>query len=124
MNAYMGSTLRSVEDVISEQSGNYVILLIQVIVTFGLTLYVIRKARKELNRACRESEVEMILDKREVVTTSVPSYLDLTVQDNQENGQLPSSKLAKPGHRRVQSASAIVAIRELQEACNGDVQIA
>ena len=121
MNAYMGSTLRSVEDVISEQSGNYVFLVIQVIITVGLSVYVIRKARKELNKTCRESEVEMILDRREVVT-DIPTYLDLTLQE--VNGHVPSSKLGKPGHRRVQSASAIVAIRELQETSNGDVQIA
>ena len=122
MNAYMGSTLRSVEDVISEHSGNYVILLVQVIITVGLSLYVIRKARKELNKACRESEVEMMLDGRDIIT-SIPKYLDLPLQkDSKGNGHIANGHVAKPGHRRVQSASAIVAIRELHE--NGEIQTA
>ena len=122
MNAYMGSTLRSVEDVISEHSGNYVILVMQVIVTIGLSVYVIRKARKELNKACRESEVEMILDGKDIVT-SVPKYLDLPLQkDSKANGHVPNGHVAKPGHRRAQSASAVIAIRELNE--NGEVQTA
>lgn len=125
MNAYMGSTLRSVEDVISEHSGGYVLLVFQVVITIGLSVYVIRKARKELNKACRESEVEMMLDKGDIVTT-IPNYLDLPLQKNTKanglvNGHIPSSK---PGHRRAQSASAIVTIKELHETCNGDVQIA
>lgn len=127
MNAYMGSTLRSVEDVISEHSGNYLILVVQVVITIGLSIYVIRKARKELNKACRESEVEMMLDRREIVT-SIPTYLDLPLQQNMKlngvanghaNGHIGS---LKPGHRRAQSASAIIAIRELEE--NGEVQTA
>jgi hypothetical protein len=119
MNAYMGSTLRSVEDVISEHSGNYVILVVQVVITIGLSIYVIRKARKELNKACRESEVEMMLDKREIVT-SIPKYLDLPLQKDTKvngiaNGHIANGHVTKPGHRRAQSASAIIAIRELHE---------
>jgi hypothetical protein len=126
MNTYMGSTLRSVEDVISEHSGNYVILVVQVVITIGLSIYVIRKARKELNKACRESEVEMMLDRREIVTC-VPKYLDLPLQKNSKangiaNGHVPNGHVTKPGHRRAQSASAIIAIRELHE--NGEVQTA
>lgn len=128
MNAYMGSTLRSVEDVISEHSGNYVILVVQVAITIGLSVYVIRKARKELNKACRESEVEMILDHRDVVT-NIPKYLDLPLQkdkvgDGVMNGHANGSVSngMKPGHRRAQSASAIIAIRELQE--DNEVQTA
>ena len=122
----MGSTLRSVEDVISEHSGNYVILVVQVVITIGLSIYVIRKARKELNKACRESEVEMMLDRREIVTCA-PKYLDLPLQKNSKangiaNGHVPNGHVTKPGHRRAQSASAIVAIRELHE--NGEVQTA
>lgn len=126
MNTYMGSTLRSVEDVISEHSGNYVILVIQVMITIGLSVYVIRKARKELNKACRESEVEMMLDRQDIVT-SAPKYLDLPLQKDSKangiaNGHVANGHVTKPGHRRVQSASAIVAIRELHE--NGEVQTA
>ena len=126
MNAYMGSTLRSVEDVISEHSGNYVILVVQVVITVGLSIYVIRKARKELNKACRESEVEMMLDQHDIVT-SVPKYLDLPLQKDSKangilNGHVANGHAVKPGHRRAQSASAIIAVRELHE--NGEVQTA
>ena len=122
MNTYMGSTLRSVEDVISEHSGNYVILVLQVIVTIGLSVYVIRKARKYLNKACRESEVEMMLDRNDVVT-SIPNYLDLPLQKESivnggnvvSNGHIPNGHAGKHGHRRAQSASAVVAIPELNE---------
>ena len=128
----MGSTLRSVEDVISEHSGGYVILMVQVVITIGLSVYVIRKARKELNKACRESEVEMMLDSGDIAT-SAPNYLDLPLKKDLKanghangdvNGHISSSQLSKPGHRRVQSASAIVTIKEMQETCNGDAPIA
>lgn len=127
MNTYMGTTLRSVEDVISEHSGNYLILVTQVAVTIGLSVYVIRKARRELNKACRESEVEMILDRQDIVT-SLPKYLDLPLQTDANGishittGHIPNGNVTKPGHRRVQSASAIVAIRELHN--NEEVQTA
>lgn len=121
MNTYMGTTLRSVEDVISEHSGNYVILVIQVAITIGLSVYVIRKARKELNKAVRESEVEMMLDRREIVT-SIPKYLDLPLQTDFKTNGIANGHVAKPGHRRAQSASAIIAIRELHEI--GEVDIA
>lgn len=128
MNTYMGSTLRSVEDVISQHSGGYFILLVQVVITIGLSVYVIRKARKELNKACRESEVEMMLDSRDIITT-MPNYLDLTLQKDVKvngyiNGHAPSLKQSKPGHRRAQSASAIVYMNDLHEACLSDAQIA
>lgn len=129
MNTYMGSTLRSVEDVISQHSGGYLILMVQVFITIGLSVYVIRKARKALNKACRASEVEMMLDNGDIIT-AIPNYLDLPVQKDGKanghiNGHIPSSKLSKPGHRRVQSASAIIYLKELEEACLlSDVQVA
>lgn len=128
MNTYMGSTLRSVEDVISQHSGGYFILMVQVVITIGLSVYVIRKARKELNKACRESEVEMMLDSQDIITT-MPNYLDLTLRkevkaNGYTNGHVPSLKHPKQGHKRAQSASAIVYLKELHEACLSDVQIA
>ncbi|CAC5357415.1 Transmembrane protein 64 [Mytilus coruscus] len=54
LNCYMGSTLRSMEDVLSDGSSattGYIIFAIQIIITVILLTFVVRKARAELKKA-------------------------------------------------------------------------
>ncbi|CAD5110799.1 DgyrCDS164 [Dimorphilus gyrociliatus] len=54
LNAYIGSTLRSMEEVVSDKSQNitgYLVFIIQLLVTLLLLAYIIRKAKQEFNKA-------------------------------------------------------------------------
>lgn len=50
LNTYVGSTLRSIHEVLADRADAYIILSIQIIVSVLLTLYLVRKARLELTR--------------------------------------------------------------------------
>jgi len=99
LNAYMGSTLRSLEDVMSEQSGGYVVLFAQVVIGVLLMSYVIRRARRELNKTCEESEKEMLV---------LPiSNGDIEAQKTTLEKPKSKNKFIK-SHRKSHSASAIL----------------
>lgn len=116
LNAYMGSTFRSLEDVMSQQSGGYIVLFAQVLISILLMSYVIRRARRELNKTCEELENERKLN-GQVVTTSarfLPKFLskkgpiyDIEGQAYKEKPKNPKNKFQK-GHRKSHSASAIL----------------
>ena len=60
LNAYVGSTLRTMEDVVhSNSAGGYLILGVQVGISGFLMWYVIRRARYELNKACLPNTTEI-----------------------------------------------------------------
>ena len=50
LNTYVGSTLRSIREVLTDRADAYIILSFQIIVSVLLTLYLVRKARLELTR--------------------------------------------------------------------------
>jgi len=58
LNTYMGSTVRNMQEVLSERVDGYIILGLQIIVSIFLTLYILSKARRELAKITRSVDVE------------------------------------------------------------------
>jgi len=123
LNAYMGSTFRSLEDVVQDQSGSYIILFIQFIISVLLMTYVIRRARKELNKTC--DEVEPDIEANGHIPIATPEQFQFTmaknlVRDFDVEAQLEEKGFVdnkmKKGHQRSKSASAILtAISEINK---------
>ncbi|XP_026546822.1 transmembrane protein 64 [Notechis scutatus] len=60
LNSYLGTTLRTMEDVIAEQSfSGYFIFSLQIVISIGLMFYVVHRAQMELNAAIVACEIEM-----------------------------------------------------------------
>ena len=80
LNAYVGSTLRTMEDVVhSKSAGGYIILGVQVGISGFLMWYVIRRARYELNKACLPNTSEIDYTSLRTSTNFTPttnSYKD------------------------------------------------
>uniref|UniRef100_A0A6J0V9C1 Transmembrane protein 64 n=1 Tax=Pogona vitticeps TaxID=103695 RepID=A0A6J0V9C1_9SAUR len=71
LNSYLGTTLRTMEDVIAEQSvSGYFIFSLQIIISIGLMFYVVHRAQVELNAAIVACEMEM---KTSLVQSSQPN---------------------------------------------------
>ncbi|XP_078458139.1 transmembrane protein 64 [Lampetra fluviatilis] len=71
LNSYLGTTLRTMEDVMSQQTlGGYVIFLLQLLISVGLMLYVVRRARRELNEAIAACQSGQGEDSRPLDCTS------------------------------------------------------
>ena len=68
LNTYMGTTLRNMEEVYSSQADSYLVLIIQVVITGFLLIYVIRRAKREINKACALAESEQVQMKSIEVT--------------------------------------------------------
>lgn len=52
LNSYLGTTLRTMEDVIAEQSvSGYLVFSLQIVISIGLMFYVVHRAQLELNAA-------------------------------------------------------------------------
>lgn len=83
----------------SEQSGGYVILFAQVLIGVLLMSYVIRRARRELNKTCEESEKEL-----QVVHVCNG---DIEAQKSPLEKPKSKNKFTK-SHRKSHSASAIL----------------
>ena len=58
LNTYMGSTVRSMQEVVADRMDGYIILSAQVIISVFLMLYMLRKARGELAKLTRPVDVE------------------------------------------------------------------
>jgi len=114
LNAYMGSSLRTMEDVVHHNSaGGYFLLAIQVGISAFLMWYVIRRARYELNKACLPTDYEgahkQVSDQRSLHLIGdisdehkhLPSTFEEDVNPNVE-------QLKKQGHKRAKSASAVM----------------
>lgn len=60
LNSYLGTTLRTMEDVIAEQSvTGYFVFCLQIIISIGLMFYVVHRAQVELNAAIVACEMEL-----------------------------------------------------------------
>ncbi|XP_066571493.1 transmembrane protein 64 isoform X2 [Amia ocellicauda] len=60
LNSYLGTTLRTMEDVIAEQSvSGYLIFSLQIIISIGLMFYVVHRAQVELNAAIVACQMEL-----------------------------------------------------------------
>ncbi|XP_061676947.1 transmembrane protein 64 [Syngnathoides biaculeatus] len=60
LNSYLGSTLRTMEDVIAEQSvSGYFVFGLQIVISIGLMFYVVHRAQLELNAAIAACQMEL-----------------------------------------------------------------
>lgn len=60
LNSYLGTTLRTMEDVIAEQSvSGYLVFSLQLIISIGLMFYVVHRAQLELNAAIAACQMEL-----------------------------------------------------------------
>ncbi|XP_075069869.1 transmembrane protein 64 [Mixophyes fleayi] len=60
LNSYLGTTLRTMEDVIAEQSvSGYFIFSLQIMISIALMFYVVHRAQVELNAAIMACEMEL-----------------------------------------------------------------
>ncbi|KAK3508157.1 hypothetical protein QTP70_015355 [Hemibagrus guttatus] len=60
LNSYLGTTLRTIEDVIAEQSiSGYFVFSLQIFISIGLMFYVVHRAQLELNAAIAACQMEM-----------------------------------------------------------------
>ncbi|XP_041104748.1 transmembrane protein 64-like [Polyodon spathula] len=60
LNSYLGTTLRTMEDVIAEQTvSGYLIFSFQIILSIGLMFYVVHRAQVELNAAIVACQMEL-----------------------------------------------------------------
>ena len=60
LNAYMGASLRSVEDVLAGKNSNSFFLIFQFVLAIALTYYINQRMKKEVHLAC-EREVRPLL---------------------------------------------------------------
>ncbi|XP_037019092.2 transmembrane protein 64, partial [Artibeus jamaicensis] len=77
LNSYLGTTLRTMEDVITEQTiSGYFVFCLQIIISIGLMFYVVHRAQMELNAAIVSCEMELktSLTKDSQPDTSSSSY--------------------------------------------------
>lgn len=80
LNSYLGTTLRTMEDVIAEQSvSGYLIFSLQIVISIGLMFYVVHRAQVELNAAIVACEMEM---KTSLVKDCQPSISGSTTYCN------------------------------------------
>ncbi|MBN3315283.1 TMM64 protein, partial [Atractosteus spatula] len=60
LNSYLGTTLRTMEDVIAEQSvSGYLVFSLQIMISIGLMFYVVHRAQVELNAAIAACQMEL-----------------------------------------------------------------
>eukprot|EP00054_Salpingoeca_dolichothecata_P001502 m.19460 g.19460 ORF g.19460 m.19460 type:complete len:450 (-) comp12242_c0_seq1:53-1402(-) len=59
LNAYMGTSLRSMEDVLSGKNSNTPVLICQVVIAVCVTYFVNQRMKREVSQAC-EREVELV----------------------------------------------------------------
>lgn len=60
LNSYLGTTLRTMEDVIAEQSvSGYFVFSLQIVISIGLMFYVVHRAQVELNAAIAACQMEL-----------------------------------------------------------------
>lgn len=56
LNTYMGSTVRNMQEVLSNKADGYIILSAQVVFSVGLVFYIGRKAKMELDKLTSNEE--------------------------------------------------------------------
>ncbi|XP_006010101.1 transmembrane protein 64 [Latimeria chalumnae] len=76
LNSYLGTTLRTMEDVIAEQSvSGYFIFSLQIVISIGLMFYVVHRAQVELNAAIMACQLEL---KTSLIKSNQPNVNGLT----------------------------------------------
>jgi len=120
LNTYIGSSLRTMEDILKHHSiGDYFLLVIQLGISAFLMWYVIRRARHELNKACLpQSEDEEKGENanrsfyREKISNYFKGHKYTSVPDRDEPEEVvmkrEEKKRSTHGHKRAHSASAIL----------------
>lgn len=58
LNTYVGSTLRSIREVLTDRADAYILLSFQIIISVLLTIYLVRKAKIELSKMNNFVDVE------------------------------------------------------------------
>jgi len=58
LNTYTGSTVRHMQDVVSDRIDNYLILSGQLLTSIFLMAYLLRKSRKEISKHSRLTDLE------------------------------------------------------------------
>eukprot|EP00048_Salpingoeca_helianthica_P011271 m.161663 g.161663 ORF g.161663 m.161663 type:complete len:375 (+) comp15198_c4_seq1:4111-5235(+) len=141
LNTYMGTTLRSMEDVLSGKNSNTIVLIAQVLITLAVTYLINVRMKHEVHTACEQEvrareQAESSALHRAVSMQSMPvsivvpedlpspsrshSVVDLEELDSEPIAPLQS--LAAPttaggqfvrGHRRTQSAGPVLKSKEL-----------
>lgn len=123
LNAYMGSSLRTMEDVVHHNSaGGYFLLAFQVGISAFLMWYVIRRARYELNKACLPTTDYDVTYKQLSEQRSL--HLFGKIVGGGGGGDSEAAKVASPtnsyeeepiaeqtkkqGHKRAKSAGAVM----------------
>ncbi|XP_006811909.1 transmembrane protein 64-like [Saccoglossus kowalevskii] len=112
LNTYIGTTLRSMEDVLDQQSfSGYIMFILQIVISIVLTWYVVKRARKELNQTVKAYEDEM--EERERTILAMPRNLEeaesmdslnlLSPTISSANGKIKNKFLSR--HQRSQSAT-------------------
>lgn len=139
LNTYMGTTLRSMEDVMSGKNSNSIVLIAQVLITLAVSYIINVRMKREVHTACEQEAMER--EKRQsslqravsmhvmpvsvVVPEDLPpsrsqSVVDLEDLDDEPLAPLPT--VAAPttdggqfvrGHRRTQSAGPVLKSKEL-----------
>ena len=56
LNTYMGSTVRNMQEVLSDRADSYIILIAQVMFSIILSFYLLKKARLELSKLTNNIE--------------------------------------------------------------------
>ncbi|XP_034017120.1 transmembrane protein 64 [Thalassophryne amazonica] len=71
LNSYLGTTLRTMEDVIAEQSvSGYFVFSLQIIISIALMFYVVHRAQLELNAAIAACQMELKSSYRNGLSTN------------------------------------------------------
>lgn len=73
INVYLGSTVRSMEDVLTDDSTattGYIVFVVQVLISFGLMVFVVQRARQELRKTV---QFQILGDLKEI-SVSQDSY--------------------------------------------------
>lgn len=75
INVYLGSSLRSMQDVLEDRSTaatGYVVFCFQIMIGVSLMVYVVQKARKELQLALMEADLEAMSESSHYLLDTLP----------------------------------------------------
>ncbi|XP_011314998.1 transmembrane protein 64 [Fopius arisanus] len=75
INVYLGSSLRSMQDVLEDKhtaTTGYIVFCIQILVAVSLMVYVVQKARRELHLALLEADLASMTDSSHYLHDSLP----------------------------------------------------
>ncbi|XP_051926621.1 transmembrane protein 64 [Hippocampus zosterae] len=79
LNSYLGSTLRTMEDVIAEQSvSGYFVFGLQIVISIGLMFYVVHRAQVELNAAIAACQMEFRSSHTNGLSSSSSNHVGFT----------------------------------------------